>query len=333
MATPAYNVGRPNQQNQAGDELALAIEEYTGIVEGTIARQSIMQGWVPVRTLKGTPTASNYAVGESTLQKLVPGVTPDGTGTDFSKAQVTVDTTILARNAFPLLDEFQTVFDARSEVGKEHGKKIAKFYDQSFLIQGVKAARLTESAYSNGDAGKPAGHFGGTQIAMAAAGDELDPAKLYAKFAELFAEMEEKDVDPIAEGCIVITRPKVMSVLIQAEQVINGEYITSDGNSVKSKVFSAWGVPVKSSNNLPNTVITGHFLSNDRNDDAYDGDFSDVLALVISPRALLAAQNIPLNTKVFFDDVSKNWFVDAWLAFAVTPNRGEYAAVLEKFSV
>jgi len=92
----AFNIVRPGQANQAGAINALALEEFTGIVEGTIDRRSVLKGWIPVRTVKGTNAVTNFAVGESTLQKATAGQPIDGTGTDFAKRTLTIDTVILS---------------------------------------------------------------------------------------------------------------------------------------------------------------------------------------------------------------------------------------------
>ena len=179
MPLNSANVTFPNARNSVdttqADKLALVIEEFTGMVEGTIYRKSILADHIPVRQVKGTATFTNHAVGKSTLQKVVPGVALDGTKSDFSKNQVTVDTTIAAREFFPILDVFQTQMDTRREVATEQGKEIAKFKDQAFLIQALKAARLTESAYAAGSAGKPAGHSGGSRTTLANLADAQDP--------------------------------------------------------------------------------------------------------------------------------------------------------------
>jgi len=226
----SYNIVRPGQANSAGSVSALHLEEYTGVVESTIERKSVLKGWIPVRPVKGTSTITNFAVGESTLQKATPGAPIDGTGTDFAKRTLTVDTVILARAVLPLLETFQTSYDARKEIGMEHGKKIAKFHDQSFFIQAIKAALLADSAYrGSGAAGKPAGHFGGSQETLAAAGDSLDPAKLYAAVANLFVKLEEKDVDPRTDDVMIALRPAEFYTLLQNEQLIDGTYKTSEG--------------------------------------------------------------------------------------------------------
>lgn len=329
----AMTVTHPNAINgvdtTAADRLALVIEEFTGMVEGTINRRSILAEHVPVRRVQGTATFTNHAVGKSTLQKVVPGEALQGIKSDFAKRSVTVDTVIAAREFFPMLEVFQTQMDTRREVANEQGKEIAKFRDQAFLIQALRAARLASSAYANGQAGKPAGHSGGSTQTLATLADSQDPAKLYAALTSLLVKMENKDVDPRSDDVVIVVRPAVYNTLIQAEQLVNTQYVTASGNKVNDGwVLKTAGVPVFSSNNLPNSNITGHHLSNAFNGNAYDGDFSKTIAAVFSPRAIMAGETIPVTSDVFFDKLYKSWVVDSHLAFAVGPNRAEYAAEL-----
>ena len=324
----SYAIVRPGQDSQQGSVSALHLEEFTGVVESTIERKSVLKGLIPVRPVRGTSTITNFAVGESTLQKATPGSPIDGTGTDFAKRTLTVDTVVLARAVLPLLETFQTSYNSRKEIGQEHGKKIAKFTDQSFFIQAIKAALLTESAYKSAAAasGKPAGHYGGSQYTLGAAGDALDPAKLYAAIANLFVKLEEKDVDPRTDDVVIALRPAEFYTLLQNEQLIDGTYKTSEGTSITAHLLKAYGVPVVSSTNFPaGSVISSHLLGT-----AYDGDFTKVAAAAFSPRALLAGETIPLTTDVFWDKLSKQWFVDAHLSYGVTPNRAEFAGVILK---
>lgn len=321
---------RPNQQNQSGALNALNITEFTGIVEGTLARTSKLDPYIQRRRVVGTNSLTNYAVGETQLQTLQPGVAPDGSLVSFSKLNLVIDTVVLARNIFPLLETFQNNFDVRKQVGQEQGKKIGKFTDQAFMIAGIKVARLAHSAYANVAGDKPEGHAGGHIETLATPADATDPAALYQAIADALVAMEEKDVSPQTEDVMLIVRPEQFYVLQQAEQIINGEYLTSDGNKLTGvPIFKAWGIPVISSNNLPNTNITAHPLSNANNGNAYDVDATKVVGLLISPRALLAGETIPLTSNVFFDDLSKQWFVDSWLSFGVTGNRAEFAATIE----
>lgn len=331
MALNSAIVTFPNSKNSVdatqADKLALVIEEFTGMVEGTINRRSVLADHIPVRAVKGTATFTNHAVGKSTLQKVTPGVAPDGIKSDFSKNSVTVDTVVAAREFFPMLDVFQTQMDTRREVAGEQGKEIAKFKDQAFLIQAIKAARLANSAYSGGTAGKPAGHAGGTVTTLPTLADAQDPAKLYAALLNTLAKMELKDVDPRNDDVVIVVRPDFYTVLIQAEQLVNIQYTTASGNKVNDGwVLKTAGVPVLSSNNLPNTKVTGHYLSNAFNSNMYDGDFSKTVAAIFSPRAIMAGETIPVTSDVFFDKLMLSWCVQSYLSFAVGPNRAEFAA-------
>ena len=323
-----FNISRPGQVGAAGAIDALHVEEYSNSVESTILRKSALQGRINLKPVRGTSMISNFAVGESTLGKITPGSAPDGTVNKFGKVTLHIDTVVLARSVFPLLETFQTSYDSRREVGMEHGKKIAKFQDQSFFIQALKAAARTAPPYSGVGA---AGHFGGTQVTLAGANDHLDPALLYSSIVSLFQGMEEKDVDPQTDDVILAVKPREFATLIQNEMLIDSTYITNEGNRITGHVLKAVGVPVIKSNNLPTGEnITGHLLSNADNGNAYNGDFTKDVAVAFSPRALLGGETIPLSTGVFWDDVYKHWYVDAWLAYGVTPNRPEFAGVIRR---
>jgi hypothetical protein len=320
-----YTIVRPGQANGTGAVNALHIEEFTGLVEGTIARMSVCAPYIPIKPVRGTSILTNYAVGKSTLQKITPGNPIDGTTTKFGKAQLAIDTVVIARAVLPLLETFQTQYDARSEIATEHGKEIAKQQDQSFFIQAIKAGQLTANKFGL----TAAGHDGGSQVTFAAAGDVSDPAILYQKLVDLITAMRLKDVDPVTDGVIIGMSPTDVATLSMSELLINSEYKTSDGTSIPSLLLKAHGVRVVQSNNFPGgQVITGNLLSTTENGNAYDGDFTKVRAVAFAPKALLAGETIALQSKVFFDDLSKNWFVDAWRSYGVAPSVAAFAGVL-----
>ena len=328
--TQSFDVTRPNQRHGAGDPLADVTEQFTGTVEGTIKRRSIMAGFVPVRSVRGTSTISNRGISKAKLQKIAPGTTPPpSTEPHTSKIFLKIDTVIIARNAEPMLDEFQTDFDYQGEVAREQGQEIANMYDETFFIMAAKAAKASASPY--GTSSQMPGHTGGNVVTLDTATDYKDPAKIYQKIAELVEKFLEKDVRPNEEDFILVLQPSSFVALMQADYISNGEYVTSAGETLNTKyMFHAFGVPVITSNNAVfGKTITDHLLSNETNNKAYDGDFTKVVAQMFSPRALLAGSTIPVTSKIFFDDLSKLWFIDSWLAFGVTINRTEYAGVIE----
>lgn len=324
-----YSHSRPNQRHGTGDPLKDVTEQFTGNVEGTIARRSIMAGFVPVRSVRGTSTISNRGISRAKLQKVVPGATPQpSTEPNTSKIFLKIDTVVIARNAEPMLDEFQTDFDYQQEVAREQGQAIANMYDETFFIMAAKAALATDSPY--GTSAQMPGHLGGNKVTLGAALDYKDPAKLYAAIAQLVEKFLEKDIRPNEEDFILVLPPAAFMALMQSQYIVNGTYVTSAGETLNTKyVFAAFGVPVITSNNAVfGKTITGHLLSNDGNSNAYDGDFTKVIAQMFHPKALLAGSTIPVQSKIFFDDLSKLWFIDSWLAFGVAINRTEYAGVI-----
>ena len=321
-----YNVTHPGQTGATGAIDAQHIEQYTGKVQSTIARKSALTGFVTMQPVRGTSVLQDFGVGESTLQKVVPGANLDGTVNKFGKQTLTVDTLVAARSHFPLLETFQTSYDSRMEVGLEHGKKIAKFNDQAFFIQALKTALKTDTTLT-GLSG--AGHFGGSLETMAASGDMLDPSKLYSAIANLFVKMEDKDVDPSSDDIILAVRPAQFYALLQNEQLINTNYVTANGTSVEAFLLKTYGVPVVRSNNFPGGQnITGHLLSNAANSNAYDGDFTKAVAVAFSPMALLAGETIPLTSDVHWNADYLHWVVQSYLSFGVGPRRAEMAGAI-----
>jgi len=128
---------------------------------------------------------------------------------------------------------------------------------------------------------------------------------------------------------VIVVRPDAYYTLLKNDRMVDRNYMTADGNNIMAQYLRVYGVPIVSSNNLPASNITGHMLSNAGNSNAYDGNFSKTVATVFSPRALLAGETIPLTPEVFYDQISKGWFIDAYTSFGVTPNNPAFAGVLK----
>lgn len=323
MPLPSWTIDRPGQALGAGAVDALFIERFTGLVEGTIARRSVLEGVIPVQSVTGTNTVTKKGVGEATLQTLTPGSTPDGTPTQVSSNSLTIDTVVMARNVFPLLETIQNDFNLQKSVADEQGKIIAKFKDQAFFIQAFKAAGLTTPPY-----GALPGWVGGTKVTMDNSADRADPVKLFAKIKKLWEQMAVKDVDVIADDVRLYVTPPEYYTLLDNDYLINTTYKTSEGTSIEGMVLKVLGVPVIVTNNLPQANITAHKLSTAANSNAYNGDFTKAVCACFSARALLAGESISLQSKSWFDDDSKVWKLDSWLSFGVTPDLAAYAGAI-----
>ncbi len=291
------------------------IEEYGGGVESQFAKKSMMRRFYKVKPVRGTDTLIERRVGRTSLQALTPGVRPDATPTNFGRVGVTVDTVVLARDNRSMLNEFQTDFNARMELAKDHGKEMAKYFDQSFLIQGIKSALLPAPAGLNGA-------FGAGKVAkLGAAGNELDPDLLYAEIVKILVAMQEEDID--SEECAIFVRPKQYEVLLNNDKLINDDYSAAGGDFAAGEVKGIMKSPVISTARLPNAAITGHLLSNADNGNAYDVSAAEATAVacVLHPKSLLAGETIPMTSDVFFSREEKQWFIDSFAAYGISNKR------------
>lgn len=325
IPTDSSHLSRPGQSLGTGPVDALHIEQYGGMVEGTIAKVSFMRQYVNIKPVRGTDTITNDRVGSTSLQAVTPGVRPDAAVTQFDNVAVKVDTIILARNNVALLDDFQAHFSTRTALGAEHGKEIGKFFDEAFIIQSIKCALLDAT-------GLPEGWVGGTKVELAAASDELDPIKLQRGIEDLCQGIEEKDID--LEGAVILVKPAQYYALSRNDKLINSEYSMGNGDYAEGTVLKSNGIHIVKTNRIPTAAITGHKLSNAGNSNAYDittGEETDAVVIVMLPKALLAGETIPLTSDVYYDKKELMWFIDSYLAFGVTPNRPDNCGVLLKY--
>lgn len=315
---------RPGQQLGAGPIDALHIEQFMGDVEHALTETSVLANWLPKRSVQGTSTVQNFGIGRTKLGVLTPGEAPPANAAKVSKVNLTVDTTVIARAAVPLLEQFQTQYDVRQEMAVDHGEEMGEFIDQSYFIQAARASLYTQSTFARGGVDLE-GHSGGNIEVLDNPLDVNDPAAVYAAISNLETKMVKKRADITKGGFIIALTPDAYKSLRDAEQITNGTYKTADGTQHEGMIFKAYGCPVVRSNNLDLGNVVGHKLSNADNGNAYDGDFTGLAGVILSPKALLAGETIPLQSHMWFNDEYKTWIMDSWTAYGVTPYRAEFA--------
>ena len=329
----------------SGNINPLYIEQYGGEVETRILKESFMRQFFNFKSVRGTDTITNDRMGSTALQKVSRGVRPTDSSPTFDNISVKVDTIVLARTNQFLLDDFLAHLDVRKEVGMEHGRTIGKFFDEAFIVQGIKAAQITNQdptgtklgGWLGGVGGygeiirtAPEGFQGATPIMLAAANDEKDSDKLVRAIQDMCQAISEKDVE-LSSG-VVLVRPAEYYTLLRNDKLLDRDFSDMNGDYAKGQVLQANGVRIQVTNRFPAAGDVGatHFLSNAGNGNAYDvtADDAQCIALFLQPKALLAGETIPLTSKVYYSDIELQWFVDSYLAFGVTPNRAEMAAAI-----
>ena len=315
--------------NDTGTVNPLHIEQYGGAVESQFVKSSMMREYFKLKRIVGTDTVTNDRIGKTSLQAVVPGTRPSSAAPTFDNISVKVDTVVLARSNVALLHDFQAHYDVRAEIGTDHGKEIGKFFDEAFLIQGIKAARIVVGTGA-GETPAPEGFQSGNVVTLAAAGDENDPDKLQRAIEDACASIEKKDVD--IEDAVLFVPVDQYYTLLRNDKLISGDYSRGNGDYAKGMVMRSNGVRIVKTNRIPSAAISGHFLSNAGNNNAYDVSAAEAkaVAVILMPKALLAGETIPLTSDVYYDKPELQWFIDSYLAFGVTPNRPEVAAIVDK---
>ncbi len=305
------------------DEL---IEQFTGIVDTQFAKSSIMRSYANVRAVKNTDTLINRRLGRTQLTKVTAGVRPDATSTGHGRVSVTVDTIVLARDNQDLLNDFQSDYDVRSDLGEDQGKELGKFFDEAFIIQGIKGSLQSAPTGLNSAIG------GGKNVELAAADDEADPDKLEDAIAGLLVEMKEEDID--TSECVIFVRPTEYRTLYKNDKLISRDYSGGNGDYAKGTVMTLDGCRIVETARIPTAAITNHKLSNAGNSNAYDvsATEADAVAVILHPRSLLAGETVPLTSKIHYSDVELQWFIDSYIAFAVTVNRPDVCGTVFKYS-
>jgi hypothetical protein len=324
----------------------LYAEEHFGDVERRMLETSFMRQHLRIRTVRGTDTLTSRRMGAVSLQKLERGKIPTDNSPTYDSISIKVDTIVLARATEFTLEDFQTDKNFRTDISEEQGDELGIYFDQAVIAQAVKASQITivnpdgskhggweGKSPSNIERGAPEGHVGGTVLVLPAAGDEDDPVQSELTLRTAKKELLKKNVRE--QDLLWLVNHDWYEVLSRNENLITTDLNNMDNGSWSAAtVHRVGGIRLHSTNHMPAvTHVQGtsdHFLSNASNGYAYNNTANDIkcLGVLISIRTLLAGETIPLTTKIWFDDLSKMWYIDAWTSFAVTPNRPEVAAAV-----
>jgi hypothetical protein len=303
------------------------IEQYGGAVDSQFNKKSMMRNFVNVKSVKGTDTILNRRVGKTSLTTLTAGVRPAAAATAFGSTSLTIDTVVMARDNRSMLNEFQIDFNARSELGKDHGKELGKLFDESLLIAGIKGAAASAPAGLNGAFGA------GVTALLGSAGDELDPTAFYTALEAGVVAMQTADMD--TEECVYFVTPTQYAVLLNNDKLVNQDYSTENGDFANGKFKTVMGVPIVATNRLPTAAITGHALSTAANGSFYDVTAAEARteALLLHPSALMVGETIPLTSDVYFSKIERQWFIDSLMAYGANFNRPDASYAIQSVIV
>ena len=321
------NLTNPAQRNLTGVLDALMIEKFNGVVHMHEQKESITDGVFDFKPLVGTDTMSNAAMGDPTLQAVVPGVEPLGTPIEVGDQIVQVKTPILARVTVAMLAQVQDRLNVKSRTPLNFARRIARAKDELLFVQAVKSAMKATGAGEVSD--MPAG----TNEELVAATDEVDATKLELGVMSLAQILAEKEVD-LMDGRLYCA-PEQYFTLLKNDKLTNADFSKGNGNYAQASVAVTSGMPIVMTNRLTQAADDGSVVGSNGNlmGAGYHTSLeeSDVVALFCVGESLMVAQSIPLTSDVYWDQRLLTWFIDAYLAFGAAPDRPDKTATLRKY--
>lgn len=337
----------------------LHVEEWQKTVESEIVKQSVMLPMVEMVSIRGTDMLSRPRMGTVELQKVVRGVMPTDNAPDFDNISIRVDTMTLIRTAQHTIDDFQSSFDVRSQMGRRQAEQYTKFYDRTLINCLINAAQVTnvtpEGVKSGGwvDAvdlkggqtlpaeklkSAPKGFKGGNCVVLGARGDEIDPEIFEQSIQRLCQLAEEKDVD-ISGEAVLLLAPAQYYALLNNDKLINKDFSDGNGNFAQGTVFKANGLRIVKTNRLSDLGSVSGFevgdtniLSNAANVNSYDVTQANAncVAVLHQKGSILVGETMPQSSKVFYENKDLQWYFDTQSMFGCTPDRAEYAGAIFK---
>lgn len=311
----------------------LLIERFTGIVHEQMMRREQIVDHFRVQDVVGTNQVTNKSVGDTQLQKLVPGQEPESHGMEFDNHSLVVDTVILARNTIAMLHMIQSDIQVQQRMANNHVKKLIQLQDETLLTQVLYGAITDED--NGGTGGRVSGQHGGTVVKLAANGDELDPIKYLRAIERLVLRMNEKEID---NEEMVFTCPwKQYYVLMDSEKLTNGDYVPggagSNGSVVTGTIIKAYNLGIVPTNRIRQKATAAgehHELSHAGNNFRYDtkAAIQNCVGIMFSVDALLVGRTMGVESDMYFNKRLKTNFVDTWFSFGAIPDRYEYCGAI-----
>ena len=298
MAAPNFTSTRLGLINNAGGgsfagDNAMFLKVWAGEVLTAFRKATVFESLHKVRTIASGKTAQFPIIGLNSAAYHTPGDQIVGTAQKVAEATVNIDDKLISHVFLPDIDEAKNHYDVRSQFSVEMGNALAYTYDQNVAAVIAKAARTA----TNFNTDLP----GGTRVKIIAASKAAVTGAQLA--AALFAAAQSMDENNLPEGdryCAL--PPREYYKLVQETNVINRDW-GGAGAYADGTVLKVAGISIIKSNHLPTTnrsAVTGE-------NNAYNADYTDNVALVWNPMAAGTVKLMDLKMETTGSDVHAIW--------------------------
>jgi len=291
------NVVRVGQLNGAGSVDAGFLKLWSGEVLTGFDQNVLMSKMTRVKTISKGGSYAFPNVADFSARYHTPGTELQGSATTQNETIITIDDLLIADVSVANIDEARNAWDARSIYTERLSVALAQQLDRHLMQLGVLAAR---------SAGAIAGRPGGSIILQTSPG-----APASAQFATngshlaaaIFMAAEELDEKNVPENDrYMIVRPQQYYNLVRSTDVINRDW-GGQGAYADGTVLRVAGIDIVKSNHLP----TANRAAAPGENNEYDANFTDSVALVWNPGAVGTVKLMDLKMETTGSDVHALW--------------------------
>jgi hypothetical protein len=298
MAAPNFDSTRLGLINNAGGgtfdgDNAMFLKVFAGEVLTAFRTATVFETLHKVRTISSGKSAQFPIIGLNSAAYHTPGTMIIGNEQKVAEAVINIDDKLVSSVFLPDIDEAKNHYDVRSQFSAEMGNALAYTFDKNVAAMIAKAART-------------ANHFntdlpGGTRIKIVASSKAAITGTQLA--TALFAAAQKMDENNLPEdGRYCCLAPAEYYKLVQTTDVINRDW-GGRGAYADGTVLRVAGIDIIKSNHLPTTNRSA--VSGENN--AYNADYTDSVALVWNPGAVGTVKLMDLKMETTGSDIHALW--------------------------
>lgn len=314
----------------SGEVDSLLIEKFNGKVNEQYLKGENILSYFDVQTVTGTNTVSNKYLGETELQVLAPGQSPNATPTQADKNQLVIDTTVIARNTVAHIHDVQGDIDSlKPKLAMNQAKQLKRLEDQMAIQQMLLGGIANTKAKRKKPRVK--GHGFSINVNVTESEALANPQYVMAAVEYALEQQLEQEVD-ISDVAIMMPW-KFFNALRDADRIVDKTYtISQSGATINGFVLSSYNCPVIPSNRFPtfSKDQAHHLLSNEDNGYRYDpiAEMNGAVAVLFTADALLVGRTIEVTGDIFYEKKEKTYYIDTFMAEGATPDRWEAVSVV-----
>lgn len=280
------NPTRLGQVNNAGDTDATFIQVFSGEVITAYDETNVMDNLHFTRSIEHGKSASFPMTGKIGAGYHTPGVMLLGSQKMAKNEMIISVDDLLVSDAFIAnIDEAKSHVEYRQEYSRQIGAALARAKDKRCLQTAILAARSGAIV-----TGMP----GGSSITAAAG--KTDGVVLASAISEAAVALDEKDVGE--DGRSIVLKPAQTHLLGRTKDVISRDVNDKGSISQAGYVGEIDGIMVVKSNNVPQSIVAADPGENN----TYDGDFSNVIGVVMRRGAIGTVKLLDLSIQMTGND-------------------------------